>query len=186
MKDSPLRLGITLMIIAGLMGLILGATNVLTKDTITAEKEKAEMASFEAVLPNSGTLTELDIPESFEGEVLRAYRAQNGGYCLQVANKGYGGAVKVAVGLNAQAEVTGIMIVEHAESAGLGANAAKPEFGAQYVGKNVEISVVKANAGENQINAISGATITSRCVTKSVNTAIRFVQWQAEGGQANG
>lgn len=78
----------------------------------------------------------------------------------------------------ADGTVSGIEFLTITETAGLGMNAQKPEWKAQYAGKNVEeFSVTKSGASaDNEINAISGATITSNAVTGAVNAAVYFAR----------
>lgn len=184
MKDSPIRLGITLLLIAGIMGLILGGAYTLTKDTIDEKKDAANKDAYAQVLPDADirNLEELPVDEAYAGRILEVYSAREGGYALRVSSKGYGGAVIIAVGLNPDGVITGVKVVEHSETPGLGANAAKEDFSGQYTGKTGELSVVKGAAGEGQISAISGATITSRSVTESVNTALQYYRDVLKGG----
>jgi electron transport complex protein RnfG len=75
------------------------------------------------------------------------------------------------VGITANGEVSGVKIVSHAETAGLGALAAKDEFLAQYKGGD-GFTVVKGESAQGEISAISGATVTSKAVTLGVNIAL--------------
>ena len=100
------------------------------------------------------------------------------GYVVTTTSKdGYGGAITVSVGVLADGTVNGIAFLTLAETAGLGMNA-DTDWKNQYAGKNVDaFSVTKNSASaENEINAISGATITSNAVTGAVNTAVYFVK----------
>ena len=83
------------------------------------------------------------------------------------------------VGINKDLEVNRIKIMESAETAGLGANASKPKFADQFIGAKNRLSVVKGEAGENEISAIASATITSKAVTSCVNAAIEAAQAKA-------
>ena len=100
------------------------------------------------------------------------------GYVVTTTSKdGYGGAITVSVGVLADGTVNGIAFLTLAETAGLGMNA-DTDWKNQYAGKNVDaFSVTKNSASaENEINAISGATITSNAVTGAVNTAVYFAK----------
>ena len=86
------------------------------------------------------------------------------------------------VGVDDGGSVTGVVILSHSETAGLGARADSPEFLGQYTGKSGTITV---NDGDNAIDGLSGATITSKAVTTGVNTALTAVlNYNAEGGQS--
>ncbi len=95
--------------------------------------------------------------------------------------KGYGGKISVMTGIDADGKVTGVSILDMSETAGLGANAKRDSFREQFIGKIKGITVSKDEAGENAIDALTGATVTSRAVTRAVNAAI-----EAAGGVNNG
>ena len=103
------------------------------------------------------------------------------GHIINAGSKdGYGGLVSISVGIQADNKtVNGIAFLTIAESAGLGMNARDTDWYKQFSGKKGEkFTVTKAGDGEldnDKINAISGATITSRAVTNSVNAALYFV-----------
>ena len=187
MKDSPLRLGITLFIIAGIMGLILGGANALTKDLIASKIDEVNRAAYGAVLPDVDTanLEPLEVENAYADRILEIYCASETGYAFRVSTQGYGGAVIVAVGIDNSGTITGIQILGHSETPGVGGNASDPSFTDQFIGKNETLTVVKGEAGANTISAISGATITSRSVTESVNTALTYFQEILKGGADN-
>ena len=125
----------------------------------------------------------------------RVYKAKDSsgkvvGVCTIIETKGYDSGLKSAVGVDSEGKVTGVEIISHKETPGLGANAEKEEFRSQYVGKPGKISVVKSNADKNEINAISGATMTSNGVTRSVNGALeiakKIIGGEREYGKENG
>lgn len=187
MKDSPLRLGITLFIIAGIMGLILGGVNAVTKDLIARKIDEVNRAAYGAVLPGVDTtsLESMEVDNAYADRILEIYQAPEYGYAFRVSTQGYGGAVVIAVGIDVSGTVTGIQILEHSETPGLGANASNPSFTDQFIGKTETLTVVKGEASANTISAISGATITSRSVTESVNTALTYFQEILKGGADN-
>lgn len=77
------------------------------------------------------------------------------------------------VGIDTELNVTGVKIINMSETPGLGAKASEDSWLSQFKGKNDIISVVKTgNAKDNEINAISGATITSKAVTQGVNDSL--------------
>ena len=92
------------------------------------------------------------------------------GYCVSVAPGGYKGAININVGVKADGTLSGIRIGSNSETAGLGARIAEPDFYEQYAGQAPPI-----NLGE-QVQAITGATISSRAVTNGVNLAFEAVQ----------
>ena len=187
MKESPLRLGLTLLIIAGIMGLILGGVNAATKDIIAKKVDEVNRAAYGAVLPEADTtrMESLTVDDAYADRILEIYRAPECGYAFRVSTKGYGGAVIIAVGIDLSGAITGVQVVEHSETPGLGANASNPAFTDQYTGAADPLTVVKGEAGANEVSAISGAPITSRSVTDSVNTALSYFREFLKGGTAD-
>ncbi|MDO5733086.1 MAG: RnfABCDGE type electron transport complex subunit G [Eubacteriales bacterium] len=104
-------------------------------------------------------------------------------YIFITDGPGYGGAVTVMTGITTEGELTGISILDLSETAGLGMNATKPEFQAQYktLSAASPVEVVKNPPNGNQIQALTGATVTSRAVTTAVNTAITLFDMVKEG-----
>ncbi|RBP46723.1 RnfABCDGE type electron transport complex subunit G [Garciella nitratireducens] len=173
------KLGSILFIITAVAAVLLGFTNMATSKVI-AEREKQERAEalqvvlkeaseFEIVeeLPLDGTIiSEINVGKT-NGKIV--------GYTFNVLPTGYGGEINMLVGISSEGKLTGIEILAHNETPGLGAKAVEPEFKNQFLGKSVDssLNLVKGSAAaENEIQAISGATITSTAVTDAVNAAI--------------
>lgn len=172
-----------LFVICVVVSAALAGTNLLTRDRIAqAQAQKAEESRL-IVLPEA---------ESFE-ERDGHYAGLDGsgntvGYVFETEGKGYGGSVNVMTGISAQGSITGVVILSHGETPGLGANAEKEDFRDQYkqpVSNVTAIEVVKYQTpAEGQIQAMTGATITSTAVTNAVNQAIAEYQgaYDSEGG----
>lgn len=164
------RLTLTLFLITTIVAGLLGLVNYVTADTIAEQiAQKAENAMRQVLEADS--YEPLDIPE--ESAVTAAYRAGDRGYVVRVAPNGFGGAIDMMVGVDVSGAVTGVAIVSQSETASLGANCTREDFRAQFTGKTGTLSVSK-DGGE--IEALTGATVTSRAVTEGVNTALEFVQ----------
>ena len=164
------RLTLTLFLITTIVAGLLGLVNYVTADTIAEQiAQKAENA-MRQVLEADG-YEPLDVPE--DSAVTAAYRAGDRGYVVRVAPNGFGGAIDMMVGVDVSGAVTGVAIVSQSETASLGANCTREDFRAQFTGKTGTLSVSK-DGGE--IEALTGATVTSRAVTEGVNTALEFVQ----------
>ncbi len=165
-----LRLTLTLFLITTIVAGLLGLVNYVTADTIAEQiAQKAENAMRQVLEADS--YEPLDVPE--ESAVTAAYRAGDRGYVVRVAPNGFGGAIDMMVGVDVSGAVTGVAIVSQSETASLGANCTREDFRAQFTGKTGTLSVSK-DGGE--IEALTGATVTSRAVTEGVNTALEFVQ----------
>ena len=109
---------------------------------------------------------------------LKAYhQKQTIGYIIQVIDHdGFGGDIEIIVGINLQKEITGVEILSIDETVGLGMNAKNEEFRNQYVGKKVDhFQVVKnGKQNEDEVDSLSGATITSKAMTNGINGALDF------------
>lgn len=105
------------------------------------------------------------------------YAAEKGGqpiaYIIPAETKGYGGAIKMLVAVGKDGKVIDYNIVSANETPGLGDNASKPKFRDQFKGKTVEnLEVTKDPSQTDKIQAMTGATISSRAVTKGVKEAV--------------
>ncbi len=191
-KDALILCAITLV-----AGACLGGVYEVTKGPIEVANQKAKAEAYRAVLPEAADFTSADLTELLASAnaqiaglgygnvtVDEAVTAVDGsgspvGYVVtSTSNDGYGGAITVSVGIQSDGTVSGIEFLTLAETAGLGMNAQKPEWKAQYGGKNVDAFAVTKNgaSADNEINAISGATITSNAVTGAVNAAVYFAK----------
>ena len=179
-KNTAILTAITLV-----AGILLGFVYDITKEPIALAKEKAKNEAYQAVMQGADTFEALEVETvelSIEGctvdEVVAAKAGSDvvGYVVTTTTNAGYGGNIQVSVGIAADGTVKGIEMLSIAETAGLGMNATTPEFKGQYADKLVDSFVVnKAGASaDNEISAISGATITSNAVTGAVNTAIEY------------
>ena len=174
-KDSFIKDALVLTAITLISGLLLGAVYAATKDTIAEAIREKTNAAYKVVLD----------AHDYDADSLKEKLDESGntvGYVLKGQAAGYGGAVVVVVGVSSDLKVTGISFPETLpETAGLGQKATLPEFYEQFKGKGTKLSVKKGGgAGENEIDAISGATITSTAVTNVVNAATESVEDYAE------
>lgn len=173
------KLAITLLVITGVAALLLSVVYSVTKPTIDARAEQTKKESMSAVMADATEFTEVAYTER-EG-VLSVNAAYNGtelvGYCVQVGPSGFGGVIQMMVGVSTDGSVTGVSILSHSETSGLGTQAMTPEFLGQYVGATGTLTVKTGAATD--IDHISGATISSTAITNGVNTALAFI---AEGG----
>lgn len=165
-----LRLALTLFIITAITAAALAGVNALTEDRIAAVKAENTRKAIEAVLPGGGE----EIPFTDESGIVTKVYASDSGYAVEVTPAGFGGAVDMMVGIDREGKVLGIRIISHAETPGLGASAASENetgnaFRDQFVGLTGTLAVDK-DGGE--IDALTGATITSRAVTSGVNAAL--------------
>ena len=176
MKDI-FRLGAILFVICAVASLMLSLTNNITAPVIEQRNIQANNESRQEVLQVAEEFSEVkDVKGDLVEEV---YQGTKGGevvgYTIKTTPKGYGGKVEVMVGISNDGKISGVKIGNHTETPGLGSKSADPSFKDQYNGKSTKtpLNVVKGNASnENDIVAISGATITSKAVTAGVNAAM--------------
>lgn len=168
-----------LTVICLVVSLCLSLTNMLTKDKIALRSAKQQNDAM-AQLISADTYTEIDLAQFGISGDCKIFKAENGkdtvGYIITSSAKGYGGDVTVMTAADITNKITGVSILSVAdETPGLGQNAAKPEFYSQFTGLHSDITLVKnsAKAENNEVNAVTGATITSRAVTSAINTALK-------------
>ena len=167
-----LRLALTLLAITAVVAAALAGVNSITKPEIEKLTAQKTQAAIEAVLPGGG-----DVVEFPETALVSKVYASETGYAVEVTPGGFDNTITMMVGVDKEGNVLGIDIISHTETAGLGAvaDAATPagvSFREQFAGKAGSVSVTK-DGGE--IEAITGATITSRAVCDGVNAALEVV-----------
>ena len=167
------RLAGTLLIICMVVALCLAAVNSVTAPAIEKLNYEKTQKAIEAVLPGGGD--EVDFTDK-TGLVSAVYKGGSG-YADQVAPGGFDGPITMMVGVDFEGNVLGISVIKHTETAGLGAVAAASttageNFRAGFVGQSGSVSVTKDGGS---VEAITGATITSRAVCAGVKAALDCV-----------
>lgn len=193
---------IILTIITLVSGVALGAVYEITKAPIANAQEEAKQEAYKQVFADADSFDDLkvDAKEAEEAvkaagvddgaEINEAVEAKQGGetigYVITATDpNGYGGDIQVSVGIQNDGTVNGIALLSISETAGLGMKASEPEFYEQYSGKQTDHFYVSKDGGEGEeIDAISGATITSRAVTGAVNASLGYFQ-NVLGGSAD-
>ena len=170
-----LRLAGTLFLIAALVALALAGVNSITKPVIDELNAKATQEAIAAVLPG-GFDTEITDFADATGIVSKIYQGE-AGYAVEVGPGGFDNTITMMVGVDNEGKVLGISVVSHTETAGLGAVAAAGTpagiaFRDQFVGASGEVLVTKDGG---TMDAITGATITSRAICVGVNAALDAV-----------
>lgn len=197
-KDALILFAITV-----IAGLGLGFVHMITEEPIKKVQEEAKQKAYRTVFADASEFKNLDestLPEDLfvsvlgeagieKDEVSEVVAAMNGdayaGMVVTViAKDGYGGNIKFSVGIQKDGTVNGISILTINETAGLGMKAKEAKFQSAYENKNVkEFVVTKSGAAKDgDVDAISGATITSKAVTKGVNSAIVAFDYLTKNG----
>ena len=166
-----LRLTVTLLAITGLVAAALAGVNAITKDAIAANQEKKTQDALALVLPAAGNLQKQEL--TADAGIVSDVYTDGQSYAVKVLPSGFDGTITMMVGI-ADGKVTGISVISHTETPGLGAvaaaqNAKGEAFRSQFVGQEGTLSI------GNQIDAMSGATITSTAVVTGVNAALSYV-----------
>lgn len=188
--NKIIRNTVILTLITLIAGLGLGFVYEITKDPIAQAQDDAKKKAWQEVFPEAdmNDFEALDVDQAVADDAVKAVganatvdevcKAGEDGYVITTTSKeGYGGNIQITVGITADGTVSGISILSISETAGLGMKATEPAFYGQYEGKQTEKFAVSKDGGEGEpIDAISGATITSRAVTAAVNVALAYYQ----------
>ncbi len=162
-----LRLVVTLFVITAVVAGLLAGVNLLTKDRIAAAKAEKTLKAIAEVLPDGANAAQ--IPFSDKTGLVTAVYASVSGYAVKVAPNGFGGTIEMMVGVSKEGKCLGISIISHAETPSLGAVAAdKGNKGQAFRDQFADY--------DGTLDAISGATITSKAVETGVNAAIQCVK----------
>lgn len=183
---------ISLFIICMITTLCLATVNSITKDTIAARELSDAQEQRKLVFSDADSFEKLeDEADKDESglirEVYAAYSEQNLiGYVFNAVPKGYGGEIAVTVGVSNDKKITGVRVGNNSETPGLGSKTANKEFTDQFQEKDIssEIVVVKRSASQdNEIQAVSGATISTNAVTRAVQASAGLAEKLLDGGE---
>ena len=168
-----LRLALTLLAITAVVAVALAGVNMITAPAIAELNAKNTQAAIETVLPGGGE----EVTDFPAVDLVSKVYASETGYAVQVTPSGFDNTITMMVGVDKAGNVLGIDVISHTEPAGLGAvaDAGTPAgiaFREQFIGASGSVSVTKDGG---QMDAITGATITSRAICVGVNAALECV-----------
>ena len=186
---------VVLFAITVIMGAALGVVNNVTKDRIAQMKQEAKEEASKRVYPSATKIATSDTVDyttindlvhqlgypTVDIDELAVALDEAGaplGYVITATtSEGYGGDIQIIIGISVDGTVQGLDFLTLNETVGFGKNAAEPEFKDQFVGKKVLVfEYTKTGAtGDSQIDAISGATITTSAVVDAINAAVMIV-----------
>ena len=191
-----------LLVITIVAGLVLGLVYQITKDPITEQEAKKKKEACQEVFQDAASFETMEVSAVNASEWAQAGFAQESveevmgavdtsgnllGYVVTVTTReGYGGDIQFSIGIRMDGMINGISILSISETAGLGMRA-EEVLKPQFAGKQVEqFEYTKSGAvSETQIDAISGATITTNAVTNGVNAGLYYFRTVLGGGSAN-
>lgn len=169
-KNEIFHLSFVLGVITSVTALCLAFVNSITAPIIDEMKNGASNEAMQSIVVNATSFEEQEVEDA---NILTFHNALSGdaivGYCVKVAPSGYGGPIEMIVGLDENGAVLGTSIIDMSETSGLGTRIEEPSFAEQFIGKDSAIAIGV------DIDAISGATVSSAAMTKGVSTAIEFV-----------
>ena len=186
-----LKVAGTLTVISLITAFLLGLVNGVTKDKIAAIEAEKTRVAMSAVVPEGSEFTDaLEIPQAAAdaakaqgGTVSELYGVTNGGaeagYVAKVAASGSQGTITMMVGIDANGAITGISVVNSSETSGIGTKVMGNDPTAsgvgvldQFIGKSAADGTL--TVGTN-VDAITGATVSTKGVTAGVNAALAAV-----------
>lgn len=165
---------LALLIITLVAALALGATYTFTETRILEQSAIAEEKARIKVMPEADAF---ELVPSGDEEIEAVFKALKGGevvgYVVKTTVNGYGGEIEIVAGFALDGTIAGISVggANFKETPGLGAKAKDKAFTDRFIGKSAPVSVVKSGktAGENEVDAIASATITSNAVKDGIN-----------------
>ena len=167
-----LKFGLILCVICMAATFVLAVTYEVTKPKIEEQQRIEEETALKSILPQADSFTK---KQSADIEYYEAFKdGKPIGYCVKAAANGYGGYIHMLIGINLKGTIKGLEILQHQETPGLGSKIKEiapgekePWFLRQFKDKSASGIELKKN-----IDAITGATISSKAVTDSVRTTI--------------
>jgi len=167
-----------LFITAAIVTVLLVLIHSITLEPIAKQVKKTQEKTMKDVFPDAFEYKEM--PVEITGNIVRIFEGiKNGetlGFVVELNPSGYSGAINMMVGISkVENKITGMRVLRHCETPGLGSLAAKENFYKKFDGKKpVPLKVVKISPGENEIEAITASTITTLAITNAVNEAIEW------------
>ena len=182
MKEN-LKLGGILLTITVIAGLLLGFANSLTAEAIL-ENSKVSKEDLKVILPAASSIADTEGIETNE-TINEVYESGNRvGNVFKVTTKGFHGPVELVIAISSEDKVTGMKVLAHSETPGLGAKITEPAFMERIkdlpIAEDIEIVKVTPSK-DNQVEGVSGASVSSKAVATAVNDAIRFYKENIKG-----
>ncbi len=170
------RYGFILGVICVLSSGLLAGVNALTQDKIIQQQKEEEEKTLTQILPGASRFAAVKAADE-EIIYFKVYDKEDKliGLAFKASGKGYSSTVETMAAMSPDGKITGIKIISQSETPGLGSRIAQPSFGEQFRAKNI--------ADLNQVQAITGATISSRAVINSVEKKAKEVMEMVKNGK---
>ena len=189
MSNRIIKDTIAITVITLVAGLALGVVQDITADPIAKQEAQAKQDAYKAVFADADSFLDENgyAAQSIDETMLAKDASGNElGYAFTVTtSEGYGGDIQFAMGIQDDGTLNGISILSIGETAGLGMRANTDAFKDQFKDKNVDkFEYTKTGAtADDQIDALSGATITTNAMTNGVNAGLCAFQYEKGGNQ---
>lgn len=178
-KSSFINLLLTLTIVTLVAALSLGYVYQWTKEPIAQAQMAKQLKAIESVVQgydNNPVLEQYKVATPDGIDSLEFFPAKKGEELIGIAiktksSKGYSGEISIMVGFNMQGEIQNVFVIEHKETPGLGSKMTTPGFVNQFLGKNPEQMKLKVKKDGGDVDAITGATISSRAYAQAIQLA---------------
>jgi len=180
-KDQ-IRMVIALFVVAAIAAVLLGLTDIVTREPIAAAQKAALHEALKQVLPehaNDPQNDKIELGEDDERVVIYPARDKTGlldGLAWEVvAPDGYSGSIRILIGVRPDGRVFAIRITRHQETPGLGDGIIKNDgWLASFVNQSLDSKRWKVKKDGGDFDQFTGATITPRAVVKAVKSALQF------------
>lgn len=172
-----LTVGFKLFLIAALIAAMLALVYEITLEPYEKNVEKRKLSAIQSVFQCEDLTYQTDSAE--DAVIYTVYRnADLIGYCVQLSTSGFGGEMSLMVGYSADRTILGVQLISHSETPGLGAKVENAEYLSQYRGKSGSLTFKDTFGGD--VDAVSGATVSSTAVLNGVNRATEVLRMYAE------
>ncbi|MDT8902277.1 RnfABCDGE type electron transport complex subunit G [Anaeroselena agilis] len=177
-NNSIVSIALNLAITCFISGVIIAGTFIITEPAAEAQRDKAKNDAMKELVRDAESFKPVDGKTGW-------YAGMKGGkvvaYVVPAQGKGYGGVIQMLAAVEPDGKTLGFKVLKHAETPGLGDKMTEPKFRNQFTGKTAkDMEVVKVPTDKN-IQALTGATITSRAVTGGIRAAAEAVAAYAAG-----
>jgi electron transport complex protein RnfG len=178
MRDFT-RMVSVLFIVCGFSAASLAVMNSVTKEPIARYEKQQTDEALRGVFPDAD-----EFVNSEPGRVWKALsKGQKAGRVFRTQVQGYSGPITLMFGTDSSGAVTGLRVLSHTETPGLGAKITTAQFRDQFRNKRPEQLILKkSDPARGQIDAVTGATISSRAVTKALCTTLESFNREKAGG----
>jgi len=168
-----------LVIVTVVAAILLGYVHDVTLKSIIAQQALSEAEAITSIFENGSISSrEINVQEGSPINRVQEVVGDSGpiGYVFYTSPIGYGGEMDLMIGIDSSGVIRGVKVLQHSETPGLGNLATVPAFTYQFVGKSGGLVITRVSPGDNEIQAVTGATITSSAVVAGVNEALSYFQ----------